>query len=60
MSFARLAFAAVLLCAASGCAIVDTQQRHWIFQPCQRSWDVGAQASQGRSDGWSDFASELV
>ncbi len=57
MRLARLALAAALLCAASGCAIVDSQQRHWIFQPGQRTWDVGAQASQGMRDVWIEFAS---
>ncbi len=57
MMLARLAFAAAMLCAASGCAIVDSQQRHWIFQPGQRTWDVGAQASQGMRDVWIEFAS---
>jgi uncharacterized protein len=52
-----MAFATAVLCVASGCAIVDSQQRHWIFQPGQRTWDVGAQASQGMSDVWIEFAS---
>jgi uncharacterized protein len=56
MRLARILAAAGLLCAASGCAIVDSQQRHWIFQPGQRTWDVGAQASQGMSDVWIEFA----
>jgi uncharacterized protein len=55
MTLARLALAAALLCAASGCAIVDSQQRQWIFQPGQRTWDVGAQASQGMRDVWIEF-----
>jgi uncharacterized protein len=58
MKLSRLAVAAGVLCAASGCAIVDSQQRHWIFQPGQRTWDVGAQAAQGMSDVWIEFASE--
>ncbi len=58
MNLFRLVFAAGMLCAASGCAVVDSQQRHWIFQPGQRTWDVGAQASQGMSDVWIEFASE--
>jgi alpha-beta hydrolase superfamily lysophospholipase len=57
MTLVRLAIAAGVLCAASGCAIVDSQQRHWIFQPGQRTWDVGAQASQGMSDVWIEFTS---
>jgi uncharacterized protein len=58
MTLTRLALAAGVLCAASGCAIVDSQQRHWIFQPGQRTWDVGAQAAQGMSDVWIEFTSE--
>jgi uncharacterized protein len=57
MTRTRLIFAALVLCALTGCAIVDSQQRHWIFQPGQRTWDVGAQASQGMSDVWIDFTS---
>jgi uncharacterized protein len=58
MNLPRLALGAGVLCAASGCAIVDSQQRHWIFQPGQRTWDVGAQAAHGMSDVWIEFASE--
>jgi uncharacterized protein len=57
MTRTRLIFTALVLCALTGCAIVDSQQRHWIFQPGQRTWDVGARASQGMSDVWIDFAS---
>jgi uncharacterized protein len=58
MTLARLAFAAGVLSALSGCAVVDSQQRHWIFQPGQRTWDVGAQAAEGMRDVWIEFASE--
>jgi uncharacterized protein len=57
MTPARLAFAAGVLCASSGCAIVDSQQRHWIFQPGQRTWAAGAQAAEGMNDVWIDFTS---
>jgi uncharacterized protein len=57
MKLSRFAVAAGVLYAASGCAVVDSQQRQWIFQPGQRTWDVGAQASQGMSDVWIEFAS---
>jgi uncharacterized protein len=57
MTRARLAFAAGVLCAATGCAIVDTQQRHWIFQPGQRTWAAGAQAAEGMSEVWIEFTS---
>ena len=46
-----------MACALSGCAIVDSQQRHWIFQPGQRTWAAGAQAAEGMNDVWIDFTS---
>jgi uncharacterized protein len=46
-----------MACAVSGCAIVDSQQRHWIFQPGQRTWADGAQAAVGMQDVWIEFAS---
>jgi uncharacterized protein len=55
MTFARLAFAAAVLCTLAGCAIVDSQQRQWIFQPGQRTWPAGAQAAVGMQDVWIDF-----
>ncbi len=58
MTLARRILAAGMLCAASGCAIVDSQQRQWIFQPGQRTWDVGALASQGMSDVWIEYTSD--
>jgi uncharacterized protein len=57
MTIRRGLAALLTLAALSGCAIVDSQQRHWIFQPGQRTWDVGAQAAQGMSDVWIEFAS---
>ena len=41
----------------AGCATLDAQQRKWIFQPTDRTWWGGAQAAEGMSDVWIDFAS---
>jgi uncharacterized protein len=57
MTFRRGLAALLTLAALSGCAIVDSQQRHWIFQPGQRTWPVGAQAAVGMQDVWIEFAS---
>jgi uncharacterized protein len=57
MTFPRLAFAAAVVCTLAGCAVVDSQQRQWIFQPGQRTWPAGAQAAEGMSDVWIDFTS---
>jgi uncharacterized protein len=46
---------AVVLSTLAGCAIVDSQQRHWIFQPGQRTWPAGALAAEGMSDVWIDY-----
>ena len=57
----RLAFGALLLAAAAalgaGCAVVDYEQRRWIFQPTDRSWGPGLDAAVGMSDVWIDYAS---
>jgi uncharacterized protein len=49
----RCVLALLMLCALAGCAIVDSQQRQWIFQPGQRTWPA-----EGMSDVWIDFASD--
>jgi uncharacterized protein len=41
----------------AGCATLDSQQRKWIFQPSDRTWWGGAQAAEGMSDVWIEFAS---
>jgi len=46
------------LCAdMAGCAIVDYQQRRWIFQPTDDAWVPGEVAAQGMEDVWIDFVS---
>jgi hypothetical protein len=44
--------------ALSGCAVLDTQQRRWIFQPSQATWGNAATAAEGLSDVWIDFQSK--
>jgi uncharacterized protein len=40
-----------------GCAVLDQQQRRWIFQPSQASWGGSAAAAEGLRDVWIDFRS---
>jgi pimeloyl-ACP methyl ester carboxylesterase len=42
----------------SGCAIVDHEQRRWIFQPITSSWGPAEAAAQGMQDVWVDFVSQ--
>jgi hypothetical protein len=48
---------AALVALLAGCATLDEQQRKWIFQPGDRSWWGGAQASEGMNDVWIEFTS---
>lgn len=43
--------------AASGCAVVDFEQRRWIFMPGEREWAPGLAAAAGMDDVWIDYAS---
>lgn len=49
---------AASLCAASGCAIVDFEQRRWIFQPTSQAWAPGVAAAQGMQEVWIDYQSK--
>nr|WP_180318991.1 alpha/beta fold hydrolase [Delftia acidovorans] len=51
---AALGVAALL--AASGCSVLDTKQREWIFQPSDRSWP-GANTA-GMEDVWIDMPAQ--
>ena len=51
---AALGVAALL--AASGCSVLDTKQREWIFQPSDRSWP-GANTA-GMEDVWIDMPTQ--
>jgi alpha-beta hydrolase superfamily lysophospholipase len=54
------ALLAALLAAAllGGCALLDEQQRRWIFQPSDRTWAGGVAAAEGMHDVWIDFDSK--
>ena len=55
---AAVALAAVALAAVlGGCAVLDEQQRKWIFQPGDRTWWGGAAAAEGMEDVWVAFNS---
>lgn len=54
----RLAAAGLaLLAALGGCAVLDEQQRKWIFQPSERTWWGGLSAAEGMQDVWVPFVS---
>ncbi len=59
MRFAALqvAVAAVLGSQIAGCAVVDYEQRRWIFMPGNRTWGPGQAAAEGMHDVWIDFVS---
>ncbi|CAB5657368.1 acetoin dehydrogenase E2 subunit dihydrolipoyllysine-residue acetyltransferase [Delftia tsuruhatensis] len=48
-----LALGAAALLAGTGCSVLDTKQREWIFQPSDRSWP-GANTA-GMEDVWIDM-----
>lgn len=48
---------ALLLALLGGCAVIDEQQRRWIFNPSERSWAGGALAADGMEDVWIPFKS---
>jgi uncharacterized protein len=53
----KFALAAVLCAHMAGCAVVDHQQRRWIFMPINSSWGPGLEATQGMHDVWIDYVS---
>jgi hypothetical protein len=53
----RLVLAAVLCADIAGCAVVDYEQRRWIFQPVDDTWGPGLAAAEGMHDVWIDFVS---
>jgi alpha-beta hydrolase superfamily lysophospholipase len=47
-----------LLCAQLGaCAVVDYEQRRWLFQPTKQTWAPGLAAAVGMDEVWIDFVS---
>lgn len=54
----RLLLALVLAAGLlAGCAVLDEQQRRWIFQPSDRTWWGGLAAAEGMQDVWIEFDS---
>ncbi|KNZ33662.1 MAG: alpha/beta hydrolase [Methylibium sp. NZG] len=50
--------AACALCSAlAGCAIVDHEQRRWIFMPTKSTWGPAVAAAQGMADVWVEHTS---
>ncbi len=48
----------LLLCMlCSGCAVVDFEQRRWIFQPTDKTWAPGLAATAGMDDVWIEHVS---
>ncbi|MBL8346096.1 MAG: alpha/beta fold hydrolase [Rubrivivax sp.] len=43
-----------------GCALLDTKQREWVFQPSDRTWGAGLAAAEGMQDVWIDFDSRIT
>ena len=54
----RALVCALVAALVSGCAIVDHEQRRWIFQPITSTWPAGEAAAQGLQDVWIDFVSQ--
>ncbi len=55
----KFAMATVLCAQTAGCAVVDYEQRRWIFMPTDRTWGPGLEAAQGMQDVWIDHVSAL-
>jgi hypothetical protein len=53
----NVALAALLCAQLAGCAIVDHEQRRWIFMPTKSTWAPGLAAAAGMQDVWIDHVS---
>jgi len=53
----KVVLAARLCADLAGCAVVDYEQRRWIFQPIDDAWGPGLEAAQGMQDVWIDYVS---
>jgi pimeloyl-ACP methyl ester carboxylesterase len=53
----RLALALALCAQVGACAVVDFEQRRWIFQPSAETWGPGLLAARGMQDVWIDYVS---
>jgi alpha-beta hydrolase superfamily lysophospholipase len=54
------ALLALSLTVLGGCATLNDKQGEWIFQPSDRTWRGGLEASQGMQDVWIEFDSALA
>jgi alpha-beta hydrolase superfamily lysophospholipase len=57
MAATRFALAATLCTLLSACAIVDHEQRRWIFMPTKSTWAPALAAAEGMEDVWIDHVS---
>ncbi len=57
MAWWRLALPLWLAVQVTGCAVVDYEQRRWIFQPITDSWAPAETAARGMQDVWIDYRS---
>jgi uncharacterized protein len=53
----RLALTLWLVVQMTGCAVVDYEQRRWIFQPITDRWLPAEAAARGMQDVWIDYRS---
>ena len=53
----KLALVTALCAHTLGCAVLDLEQRRWIFMPNSRAWAPGLEAAQGMQDTWIDYVS---
>lgn len=54
----RVLLAALLCALGSGCAVVDFEQRRWIFMPTTQAWAPGVAAAEGMEEVWIPFVSQ--
>jgi len=59
-ALATLVAAGLALVTLPGCALLDTKQREWVFQPSDRTWGAGLAAAEGMQDVWIDFDSRIT
>lgn len=53
----RAVLAVLLAVLVGGCAVVDFEQRRWIFMPTTQAWGPGVAAAQGMTEVWIPFVS---
>ncbi len=55
-----LALLALTAACVAGCTSFDERQRTWIFQPSDRSWGGGVEATRNMDDVWIEFKSKVT